>query len=493
MFVVACNRSGIQTAQPDSDRTVRYVSPGSEFSDQDYVIGLVNRKLKEDGTGIVLELTRIPWDAWDQKTNLMFASGEEFDLIHVMQDLKTATTLYSMNAIQSLNKYIDNFPALKTRVQEHLGEFTVNGQLLAVPVKPTHAQGRDYGNIFYRQSIFKKVNGTIPTNVDELIVLGLKMQKAIYDELGVKTYAWTHNLNYQPTWLHQAYPEAPFVVENTLGIVKFNVDGTVESFYESDAFRRDCEVYKRLYDLGLTHPDILTLDNEFITNEGAYGRFVFGFTTFNYQDEVPLTRNTGDYLGDFNLKPVMGTIITSGIFNGNAVPASCKDPNIPLKFLDWVYTSSDNYRLFTLGEEGRDYKLVNNDRLELVNGQDGSPKYHFDEWQIVFADYVLFDVNATEKQIELARNPIQGTVWRMPTIGFNFESASVSNEMANLSNEIITSIYPIKFGLVDYASNIDGAIARLKAAGLEKVLDEYRRQFKAHYESGKAQFGMFER
>lgn len=42
---------------------------------------------------------------------------------------------------------------------------------------------------------------------------------------------------------------------------------------------------------------------------------------------------------------------------------------------------------------------------------------------------------------------------------------------------MIASIYPIKFGLVDYDSHIDDAIANLKAAGMDKVIDEYRRQF----------------
>ena len=77
--------------------------------------------------------------------------------------------------------------------------------------------------------------------------------------------------------------------------------------------------------------------------------------------------------------------------------------------------------------------------------------------------------------------PLTGTNVRTPMVGFNFDPVNVSNEVANLTNEIITSIYPIKFGVVDYDSNIDQAIQRLKAAGLDKVLEEYSKQYKEHY------------
>ena len=37
-------------------------------------------------------------------------------------------------------------------------------------------------------------------------------------------------------------------------------------------------------------------------------------------------------------------------------------------------------------------------------------------------------------------------------------------------------MYPIKFGFVDYEEAYDAAIAKLKAAGLDKVIEEYQKQ-----------------
>ena len=71
-------------------------------------------------------------------------------------------------------------------------------------------------------------------------------------------------------------------------------------------------------------------------NAPDYGKFVFGFETIDYQSESTMTKNVGAYLGDFWLNPELGNVEYFGIYNGNAVPVSCTDPNVPLSFLDWL-------------------------------------------------------------------------------------------------------------------------------------------------------------
>ena len=182
-----------------------------------------------------------------------------------------------------------------------------------------------------------------------------------------------------------------------------------------------------------------------------------------------------------------------GIYNGNAVPVSCTDPNVPLSFLDWLYKDAENYQLFMYGVEGETYKKVTDNPMETIFGADGKPLYKYDDWQMGNADFRLYDATATDTLMKMYTTPITGTNVRTPMVGFNFDPVNVSNEVANLTNEIITSIYPIKFGVVDYDSNIDQAIQRLKAAGLDKVLEEYSKQYKEHYEANKDLVGVFEK
>jgi putative aldouronate transport system substrate-binding protein len=63
-----------------------------------------------------------------------------------------------------------------------------------------------------------------------------------------------------------------------------------------------------------------------------------------------------------------------------------------------------------------------------------------------------------------------------PLAGFIFDATPVASELASLQTEIIASFYPLKYGLVDWAT-YPQSLSRLKSAGLDKYLAEYRRQF----------------
>ena len=59
---------------------VTLVMPGAPLKDHDLVIGEMNKILKEK-INATLNLHYVDWGAWAEKTNLMFASSEPFDLI----------------------------------------------------------------------------------------------------------------------------------------------------------------------------------------------------------------------------------------------------------------------------------------------------------------------------------------------------------------------------------------------------------------------------
>lgn len=468
-----------QTAQGTADDiyTVKYVAPGNEFADQDYVIEQVNKRLLTDGLKIQIELVRIPWDVWDQKTNLMLSTGEEIGLIHVMQDVKAVSVLKSQNAIIPLNDYIDKYPNLKNALDTAWGDFTVKGEILAVPAMSGYNISKDYGRIYYQQEVFDKTGAEIPETVDEVIDTALKMQEVLLEETGKKTYTWTHQLSAVPDWLHRTYDNAPFTVENTMGLVKIDQDGTVSSWYESEEFKKDCETYKKMYDLGLVDPDVLTVDRNRTTTESLNGRFIFGFDTFNYgSTEKALKENTGNTLTDFVLNEELGNYRFFSILNGNAIPSSCKNPEASIQFLDWLYGDAENFRLFMYGEEGRNYKKIDETTAEFFKGEDGNYLYNYDNWQIGYVEHRLFEEGMSGKLMEIETQPMSGKITVSPIIGFQFDQTGVINEIANLQTEIITSIYPIKYGVADYETNIDAAIVNLKAAGLDKVIAEYAKQ-----------------
>ena len=116
-------------------------------------------------------------------------------------------------------------------------------------------------------------------------------------------------------------------------------------------------------------------------------------------------------------------------------------------------------------------------KIEILKDDAGMALYQFDNWEVGYYPYSLFDREEPEESIIQQTTPLEeGTFVTSPVAGFIFNEEPVITEMANLTNEVVSSMYPIKFGFVDYEEAYDDAIAKLKAAGLDKVIEEYQKQ-----------------
>ena len=250
-------------AEDDTIHPMRYVEPGNLPEDYETGIAAVNEKLKADGVNIEVEVIRIPWDAYAEKLNLMLNTGEPFELLHVMQDVKNLSSIAGMGAIVSIHDMIGKYPDLYNKFgeTEWLGTL-YQGEEYAVP-----CYWRSFDNVMsymnYRTDVAKAVGyDEFPQTTDEIIDLMKKSQDYIVEENGMKAYNWFHQTQDTAHWLHRSYDSYPFYVENSLGIVLIRQDGTVDSFYESEEFKQDAQTYEKMYKEGLIHPDVLSLDHQ---------------------------------------------------------------------------------------------------------------------------------------------------------------------------------------------------------------------------------------
>ena len=231
-------------AGSSAPQTMRYVAPGSDWPMQDEVIAKVNEKLQADGVNIEVKLQRIPWDAWDQKTQLMISSGEEFEMLHVMQDKKQVGILYGQGALAPLNELFDSgkYDDLKSKFTDNVWkEVTSQGNILAVPAMSTANQGKSYGDISYRKDVADKLGLKTPTTVDEVIDFAKAIQAELEKETGKKIYAWG-GTGRPAEWYLRSLDEDYFYVDTALTLVKVDQDGTVSSWVESEEFKNSCKL-----------------------------------------------------------------------------------------------------------------------------------------------------------------------------------------------------------------------------------------------------------
>ncbi|PRX74869.1 extracellular solute-binding protein [Cohnella sp. SGD-V74] len=116
-------------------KLVRYVMPGTAPQDQKAGEAAINKKLEEDGLNLQYEAIYISWDVWDQKTNLMMSTGEELELIHIMQDNKGPNVLASNGGIIQIDEYLDEYgPELKKSLPDWIWDTVkILGKIYSVP------------------------------------------------------------------------------------------------------------------------------------------------------------------------------------------------------------------------------------------------------------------------------------------------------------------------------------------------------------------------
>lgn len=94
-------------------------------------------------------------------------------------------------------------------------------------------------------------------------------------------------------------------------------------------------------------------------------------------------------------------------------------------------------------------------------------------------NYMLFNVNTPDSIVDLQINETKHKVELSPVLGFHLNTEPIAVEYANVLSEIKAKIFPIKMGYQDYDKYFPAALASVKAAGLDKVVAEYQKQFTA--------------
>jgi putative aldouronate transport system substrate-binding protein len=470
----------------DKVSKMRYITPGNTFADQDFVLGEINKKLKEDGVNVEVSFTRIPWDGYQQKLNLLLASGEEFDMMHVMQDIVNISALSTMEAIVPIDEYLPKYPDLVSKfTSDQWDQGKLNGKIYAVPANWQEFSMLN-GYIAYREDVLKKVSDKVPTTFDEFFDVCVNMQKSIKEETGKTAYMWLHQLSDSNSWLHRTYDEFPFYVDRSNNLTLVKQDGTVESYFESDVFKRDAAAYRKMYKAGLIYPDVLNAAPQKKYDDLKVGA-ALPSQTFSFDDEKPLKENIPtSSIGISYLAPTKPYLQYTSIQNLNAISATSKDPEAGLKFLDWLYAKKENHDLFCYGVEGKDYTASAPNRIDSVKGDDKNAIYAFDTWMIGYLPYMRWDETVSQKGIDFKTKAAPADQLAVsPVVGFLFDASNLKTELANIQAEVISSFYPIKYGLVEYDKAYPQAVKKLKSAGIDKYIAEYQTQLKAFLESRK--------
>lgn len=458
--------------------TIRWVMPGNEPDEMPKVEEALNQKLEAEGKNFRIHIERIPWDAWEHRSNLMINTNEDFGLLHIMSD---QASVMGKDVLVDLKGMLDNYPNLKAKFTDAQWSEVTNtkGEIVAVPAAWQVMQ--PLGELSIRTDVLKAIGKDLPQTADEVLETAVAMKAYLEDLTGIKTYYWTQSTNYPAEWLERTYDTYPFYVDRVNNLWKVDQEGNVTSWFESEEFKKDAEFFYKMNEAGLISPDLLSRNEVWdVQNKGT----VMLGDCYNYGTQQAL-RDAGyeDASMGFYYLGEEKRVLPLTVGNMNGIPKSCSNPDAVLAFLDWFYGDAANVQLLVYGIEGVHYTRIegSENRVKFTEDAVGAQLYYFDNWEVGYYPYNLFSEKEVEESIIKTTTPLdEDTIIVSPVAGFIFDESPVTTEMANLRTEVVASMYPIKFGYVSYEENIDTAIANLKAAGLDAVLAEYQAQLNAY-------------
>ena len=121
-----------------------------------------------------------------------------------------------------------------------------------------------------------------------------------------------------------------------------------------------------MFKAGLIDPDVLNAQPQKKYDNMKVGA-VLPSNTFNFDDEKGLKENLPNAnLEMAYLAPEKPNLQYTSIQNLNAVSATSKNPEAPIKFLDWLYASKDNHDLFCYGIKDKNYTASAPNRIEYI-------------------------------------------------------------------------------------------------------------------------------
>lgn len=440
----------------DSTKLVWYMI-GTPQPDQNKVMEKVNEYTKEK-IGVEIDLRMVDWGDYGQKMQVITSGGEPFDICFASD--------YAINAQKGA--YLEIGDLLDSHGKElkeaidplFLEGAAINGSLYGVPANKEVGQQMVWA---YNAKMAEEA-GVDMTNVKSLEDLE-KVLEVIKEKNPDLKMPMAAGANFVPN-----LPFDLLLGENLpFGI---SLDGDTEkvvNIYETKEVKNTLDTLRRFYQKGFIHPQAandtdphdMSVENWFVRKEQyAPGGAEMWSGNAGYEIKYsamhdPITINNS----------VTGSVM--------AISATSKNPEKSMEFLNLLNTDEYLRNLIDRGIEDVHYTTNENGTITKKAEAKG---YQMPSWALgnvfITKSYDTDPENRIDQYKEFNDKAVAS-----PTLGFYVNTADISTEIATLSNIVQEFKAPLFTGSVDTDKYLSQLNEKLKAAGLEKVLNEIQKQY----------------
>ncbi|MCM8710338.1 ABC transporter substrate-binding protein [Clostridium sp. SYSU_GA19001] len=409
----------------------------------------------------------IPVGSWTQKINLMLASGEKLDLLPV-QGANFSSSV-SKGQIIALDDLLDKYgQGIKEAVgQDYLKAGRINGKQYAVP--PVKSMASGYG-LKIRKDYASKYN--ISTNK----VNSLEDFTAIFKTIKDKEPDTTILLMQPGKTLTIVDRAAGLdLLGDGFGVLlNGGADLKVVDWFETPQYAAMLNTVRNWYTSGYIMKDVAT-NTQPISNLLKAGKGVayFGAITANTAASESLTN--GVELVEIPLIDAFSTSSNAQQVQW-AIPLNSKTPDKAMQFLNLMYTDSKVVNLMDYGIEGKHYVKTAEGTIDYPEGINAKTQTYSNMPFLLGNQFISYvwkggSVDAYKREAEFNK-----AAKKSKAMGFSFVASSVQTELAALNS--VTDQYKVglESGTLDPVKVLPEFIAKLKTAGIDKVIAEKQKQ-----------------
>lgn len=460
------------------------VYPDGPQKDLATVQNAMNDYLKKTyaNLNMTVKLNPIDWGAWSDKTNLMMASSEKFDLLFTADWLG-----YNQQVTKGGLLPLDDLLA------KH------GPDILAVE-KDYHAAAKRGGKI-YGIHTHQELGGTQGVLLDKALVDKYKFDLSVLksgkvEDLEPMLKTIKENEQDVTPLVAPSFPlEAYFTSGTTDSIVSLavlNVLGTapdkVVNLYETPRYMELAQLTHKWFKAGYINKDALTPGLD------AWKKFQAGKAFALVGDaEILANMEIGSVSKSPSKSAQTGREILQVPLNIDrlqtgkmtatmqAISKTSKDPERAMMLLNLFFKDKNLLTLFNFGVEGTHYVLKEG-QIALPEGKTNNDVgfYHDIMWQIGNQMLNYTRVGEDPKKYEnyekfnqlVSKNPSR-------MFGFVFDPEPVKNELIAIDTAQKTYTDGLKSGQLDPVENLPKLLEKQKAAGADKVIAEAQKQLDA--------------
>ncbi len=444
---------------------ITLVYPGDTPDDLLEVQDAISEYLTEK-INATIELKPIDWGTWLEKTNLMFASQEKFDLI-----VSGATLGYYSNTAKGAYLPLDDLLAKHGKdIVATLGEDVLSGLKVKGKVygTPTNKEVAGANGFLFNKALVDKHNIDLDQihtleDLDPILRMIKEKEPGITPLFeGNLRYVGSLVLNGQYDGLGDGYgvldrnSDSLTVIDKTEVPEYMEVAKLAHKWYKDGLINKDAVSVK---DWGLMQAGkAFAVQQELKPGKDAEMSMAWGFPVVQKQLDIPYTT----------------TVTVGGIML--TISKTSQDPERAMMFLNLLYSDKKLINMLDFGIEDKHYVKKSETIIDYPEGHDAmSVGYRNEAW--MFGNQMntyLFPNEDPNKWAAFKEFNDQAD--KSIALGFAWDSEPVKNEVAALVNVSKQYEDAIISGSVDPEVYIPKYREALKAAGLDKVIAEKQRQ-----------------